>query len=595
MDKRVLMASVISMGVVLVWIAFFGKPKHDDKTHAAPTTAVATAPATANPATAQAAADAAKKPEPAEHPDAAKHTDAAKSEKADAAKSEKAEGPPAPPAEKPAAVESTLELPKHYHATFTSEGAAPTHWVLLDPQYKEDNPRESNKQAEPIDLVKTKVPNLPLEVSFPSSSFKLPPDAVWKVEQTSDGSLVYTWEDDTTKVTKRFQAKPNSYEVPLTVTVENKSDKPEAHFFRIEMHGWHDPSVKQGGMFSRRVSQTQVACYVGGKAQRTQLDELLKKGGIEARGDVRWVGIGEQYFFEGVALAQSQEEKVCNLAGAADGSMSSILTVGSRTVPAHGKTEYQLVAFMGPKILAQLDAVQVGGQTAHMGDVLEFRMWGLTEWLERPMLAVLKAIHFVLPNWGVAIIILTIILKAVTWFPTQKSMKSMKAMAKLKPEMDKIKARFGDDKNALNLATMELYKKHGVNPLGGCLPILIQMPIYIALYSMLGNSVELYRSPFVWWIRDLTAADPYFVLPIVTGLLMFLQQLTQPTTPDAQQKMMMYLTPVMYTAFSIFLPAGLTIYILTNTLLTFVQQWLMNRGEKPTRPKAAATTKPARA
>jgi YidC/Oxa1 family membrane protein insertase len=583
MDKRVLMASVISMGVVLVWIAFFGKPKHDGKKDEAPTAAVATAPATANPATAQATADAAKKPEPAKQAEAAKEPDAAKSDKA--------EGPPAPPAPKAPAVESTLEQAKLYRATFTSEGAAPTHWVLLDPQYKEDNPRQSNKQAEPIDLVKTQVPNLPLEVSFPSSSFKLPPDAVWKVEPTTDGSLVYTWEDDTTKVTKRFAPKPHTYEVPLTVTVENKSDKPAPHFFRIEMHGWHDPNVKQGGMFSRRVSQTEVACYVGGKVQRTHLDELLKKGGVEARGDVRWVGVGEQYFIDGVALAQSPEEKVCNLAGAADGSMSSILTVGSRTVPAHGKTEYQLVAFMGPKILSQLDAVQVGGQSARLGDVLEFRMWGLTEWLERPMLAVLKAIHFVLPNWGVAIIILTIILKAVTWFPTQKSMKSMKAMAKLKPEMDKIKARFGDDKNALNMATMELYRKEGVNPLGGCLPVLIQMPIYIALYSMLGNSVELYRSPFVWWIRDLTAADPYFVLPILTGVLMFLQQLTQPTTPDPQQKMMMYLTPVMYTAFSIFLPAGLTIYILTNTVLTFVQQWLLNRSE----PTAAATTKPARA
>ena len=581
MDKRVLFASVISMGVVLVWIAVFGKPKHDQKPAGEPTTAVATAPATANPATAnpataQAVADAEKKPAPANG-------------------AEKPEGPPAPPPANPTPVESTLEQAKHYRATFTSEGAAPTHWVLLDPQYKEDNPRQSNKQAEPIDLVKTTVPNLPLEVSFPSSSFNLPPDASWKVESTADGSLVYVWEDANAKVTKRFASKPNSYEVPITVTVENKSDKPQPHFFRIEMHGWHDPNVKQGGMFSKRVSQTQVACYVGGKAKREQLDELLKKGAVEARGDVRWVGVGEQYFFDGVALAQSPEEKVCNLAGAPDGSMSSILTVGSRTVPPHGKTEYQLVAFMGPKILAQLDAVQVAGQTAHMGDVMEFRVWGLTEWLERPMLAVLKAIHFVLPNWGVAIIILTIILKAVTWFPTQKSMKSMKAMAKLKPEMDKIKERFGDDKNALNLATMELYKKHGVNPLGGCLPILIQMPIYIALYSMLGNSVELYRSPFVAWIRDLTAADPYFVLPLLTGALMFIQQKTQPASPDPQQKMMMYLTPVMFTAFSIFLPAGLTIYILTNTVLTFLQQWLMNRGDKPTRPKAAATTKPARA
>ena len=120
----------------------------------------------------------------------------------------------------------------------------------------------------------------------------------------------------------------------------------------------------------------------------------------------------------------------------------------------------------------------------------------------------------------------------------------------------------------MNLEVMELYKKHGINPLGGCLPMLIQMPIYIALYSMLGNSVELYRSGFVGWIHDLTAPDPFFVLPLLTGVLMFVQQKLSPTPPDPQQKMMMYMMPVMFTAFSIFLPAGLTIYILTNTLLT---------------------------
>jgi YidC/Oxa1 family membrane protein insertase len=250
---------------------------------------------------------------------------------------------------------------------------------------------------------------------------------------------------------------------------------------------------------------------------------------------------------------------------------------------------------MGPKILSQLDAVTVAGQQAHLGDVIDYGWLGsVTEWLSRPMLVVLKAIHYVVRNWGLAIIVLTILIKLVTFIPTQQSMKSMKAMAKLKPEMDKLRERFGNDKNQLNLAMMELYKKHGVNPLGGCLPILIQMPVYIALYSMLGNSVELYRSPFLGWIRDLTAADPYFVLPVLTGALMFLQQKTQPTPPDPQQKTMMYLMPVMFTAFSIFLPAGLTIYILTNTILTFLQQWWLNRHDKPAKPKAVAT-KPARA
>jgi YidC/Oxa1 family membrane protein insertase len=364
-------------------------------------------------------------------------------------------------------------------------------------------------------------------------------------------------------------------------------------YLQWQLSGYQDPSVKPGGMFSKRVSQTQAACYTT-KVKRASFDDLLKKGKIDETGEVRWVAIAEQYFLTAITIAKTPPT-FCELQGAGDGSISALMTLPVQNIRGKAKAEYDAIAFMGPKILSQLDAVDVAGQPAHLGDIMEYGMWGATEWLSRPMLAVLKGIHFVLPNWGVAIIVLTILLKAVTWFPTQKSMKSMKAMAKLKPEMDKLKERFGDDKNQLNLATMELYKKHGVNPLGGCLPILIQMPIYIALYSMLGNSVELYRSPFVGWIRDLTAADPYFVLPILTGVLMFVQQRTQPTPPDPQQKMMMYLTPVMFTAFSIFLPAGLTIYILTNTVLTFLQQWLMNRGDKPARPKAVTTTKPARA
>ncbi|HEY2745552.1 MAG TPA: membrane protein insertase YidC [Polyangia bacterium] len=592
MDKRVLMASVVSMGVVLIWIAFFGKPKHDEKKTdvAAPTASVATA----NPATAQAAADGAKEPAP-------KPTEKS---------AEKTDGPPAPPPAKATPVESTLELAKHYRATFTSEGAAPTHWVLLDKQYKVDNPRESNKQAEPIDLVKTTVPNLPLTMIITSSpqagaQLSVPADAMWTPQpQTDPNVLSYVWEDAVARVEKRFTLVPGTYQVNLHVTIENKTDdKWMQPYVTWQLHGYQDPNIKPGGMFSKRVQLNSADCYNNGKVKRASFDELIKKGKVDQLGDVRWIAVAEQYFTTAIAVAPSTGQSVCTIEGGRDGSMSAMLALPVRNIhgqkPGPGitgdkKAEYDAVAFMGPKILSQLDAVQTAGASAHLGDLMEYGWGGLLEWLARPMLAVLKAIHFVLPNWGVAIIFLTIILKAVTWFPTQKSLKSMKAMAKLKPEMDKLKERFANDKNALNLATMELYKKHGVNPLGGCLPILIQMPIYIALYSMLGNSVELYRSPFVFWIRDLTAADPFFVLPIVTGLLMFVQQLTQPANPDQQQKMMMYLTPVMYTAFSIFLPAGLTIYILTNTLLTFIQQWLLKRDDKPARPKAVAT-KPARA
>jgi YidC/Oxa1 family membrane protein insertase len=568
MDKRVLLTTVVSMALVLGYVLFFAKkpapqqqPQQQQQQQAP----------TANPTAADAAkqAAAAKPAEPA------------------------TAGPPAPPAPKATPVETTIEQPKLYKAIFTSEGAAPKSWVLLDPQYKEDNPKATSKQAEPIDLVRRQVPNLPLEVTFPSSGFSLPPDAVWSAEpRGADGALVYTWEQGDVRVTKRFVPVPNSYQVQVTVTVENKGDKPLSHYFQVQMHGYQDPSIKPGGWLSRRVPQTTGVCYIGGKIKKGNLEELNKEQ-INELGKVTWVGIGEQYFLQAVALPPSDEQRRCNVFAAPDGSISSILTLASHEAPAHGKTEYQMVAFMGPKILAQLDAVQVAGQPGHLGDVMEYPLMGLTEWLARPMLVVLKAIHFVIPSWGIAIIVLTILVKLLTWYPTQKSMKSMKAMAKLKPEMDKLKARFGDDKNALNMATMELYKKHGVNPLGGCLPILIQMPVYIALYSMLGNSVELYRSPFLW-IRDLTAPDPYYILPLLTGALMFLQQKTQPTPPDPQQKGLMYAMPVMFTVFNLVWPAGLTIYILTNTILTFLQQLWMNRGDKPARPKAVAS-KPARA
>jgi YidC/Oxa1 family membrane protein insertase len=255
----------------------------------------------------------------------------------------------------------------------------------------------------------------------------------------------------------------------------------------------------------------------------------------------------------------------------------------------HEKAELEIAGFMGPKLVDQLDALKVGSVDAQLGKAMNY---GWTEAIARPMLAVLKGIHWAIPNWGLAIIALTILLKLITWWPTTKSMKSMKSMAKLKPEMDRLKEKYGDDKNRMNTEVMELYKKHGINPLGGCLPMLIQMPIYIALYSMLGNSVELYRSAFVGWIHDLTAPDPYFVLPLLTGVLMFAQQKLSPAPPDPQQKMMGYMMPVMFTAISLFLPSGLTIYILTNTLLTMLQQWWMNRHEpKPSKPAA----KPAKA
>jgi YidC/Oxa1 family membrane protein insertase len=247
-----------------------------------------------------------------------------------------------------------------------------------------------------------------------------------------------------------------------------------------------------------------------------------------------------------------------------------------------------MVAFVGPKLLAQLDAVNFAGADAKLGDAVNYGWW---EPIARPMLWVLMQIHRVVGNWGIAIIVITILLKLLLYYPNMRSMKSMKSMAALKPEMDRIKAKYGEDKNKQNQAVMELYKKHGINPLGGCLPMALQMPIYIAFYSMLSNAVQLYHASFVGPMNDMTA--PFWPLAVVTGALTFLQQKFAPQSPDnQQQKMMMYMMPVMFMFFTILLPSGLTLYILTNTVLSMVQQWWFNRSHPDlTRP----APKPARA
>lgn len=553
MDKRVLLTVAISMGILFVWTKFFMPPP----------------PPAAPPAQEQA--------QPAKEP--------APQATAPSEAGQAPEGKPAEPVvEKPAEIVDTVTKPGFYEAKFTSYGAAPRSFVLTDKQYTV----KVEGQDKPIDLVRTQPPLLPLTVAFPESDFAIPAGAAWEKVEGSESQLVYAWENERVRVEKRYQFLDDSYEVKLSVLVENKGDKPLRHQLELAMYGWQDPHVEAGGLFSQRAIMTEGMCDLNGKLKDKELQGLLKEP-IEATGPVRWVGIDEKYFVSAVATGAQGEDRRCRVSATGDGTITATLRHAPKTLQPKEKATYELATFFGPKILSKLDAVKVGGTDAKLGDAINY---GWTEAIARPMLAVLKAVYFVIPNWGAAIIFLTLLLKLLTWWPTQKSMKSMREMTKLKPEIDKLKAKYGDDKQKFNAAVMALYKERGVNPIGGCLPMLIQMPIYIALYSMLGNSVELYHSAFVAWIHDLTAPDPYYVLPLLTGAVMFAQQKTAPTPPDAQQKAMMYMMPLMFTAFSIFLPAGLTLYIFTNTVLTMAQQWWMNRGE-PRPHKAAA--KPAKA
>jgi len=196
-------------------------------------------------------------------------------------------------------------------------------------------------------------------------------------------------------------------------------------------------------------------------------------------------------------------------------------------------------------------------------------------------------------NWGIAIILLTIVVKLLTLYWTTKSMRSMKQMAALAPQMKALQEKYGDDKQRQQAETMALYKQHGVNPVAGCLPMLLQMPVWIALYRMLANAGELYRQPFIpGWIGDLTATDPYYVLPAILFITMFLQTRLQPATGDStQQKVMQYGMPIMFGAMAFFFPSGLTLYMLTNNVLSALHSIYMNKFDKQSMAIAAQLKK----
>jgi YidC/Oxa1 family membrane protein insertase len=225
--------------------------------------------------------------------------------------------------------------------------------------------------------------------------------------------------------------------------------------------------------------------------------------------------------------------------------------------------------FVGPKIQDRLKALAPG---------LELTVdYGWLTVIAQPLFWLLKAIHGLVGNWGWSIILLTVLIKAVFFKLSETSYKSMANMRRLQPRMTSIREKFAHDKQKMNQAMMELYKKEKINPMGGCLPIVVQIPVFIALYWMLLESVELRMAPFMLWIQDLSAADPFYVLPLLMGASMFIQQRLNPAPPDPIQAKVMMALPVVFTVFFLWFPSGLVLYWLVNNILSISQQWVITR------------------
>jgi YidC/Oxa1 family membrane protein insertase len=373
-------------------------------------------------------------------------------------------------------------------------------------------------------------------------------------------------------VRKTFRVGPKPFEIQLDLAVSGGA-APGA--VSLLYPAYQPPDAPTPGFFSGgEVFESVVpVCRAGDKTVRFDAKEKLEM----VAGTPRWFGLDQHYFVSAVLPAAEAGECFFAKLGAPGASAAGIrLTV-------NGPTRATFTAFAGPKQVDLLKAYGRGLESAiDYGPVTNFFAF-----FARILLWVMQRFHGLIHNWGVAIILLTVLVKVLLFPLTHKSMQSMQEMRKLQPEVEKLKAKFGDDKEKMNVAVMQLYQQHKVNPLGGCLPLLLQMPVWLALYATLQTSVELYRQPFLW-IRDLTAYDPIYVLPLAMGASSFVMQKLSPQPADnTQAKMLLYFMPAFFTFIMLKLPAGLTLYIFVNNLLTIVQQqWLMRKDAAAAPPAA---------
>lgn len=294
--------------------------------------------------------------------------------------------------------------------------------------------------------------------------------------------------------------------------------------------------------------------------QRFQLDS---SGG--------WAAMIQHYFLS-AWIAQPQEQNLLySIANVKR--YPATYTIGMRSqiqqIPAGQKGEFNAQLFVGPKNVQRLEEISPG---------LELTVdYGALTFLSKPLYWLLSFFHSFVGNWGFAIILLTLLVKAVFFKLSETSYKSMAKMRKVGPRLKTLKERYGDDRQKMNQAMMELYKTEKINPMGGCLPILVQIPVFIALYWALLESVDLRQAPFILWITDLSVRDPYFVLPLIMGASMLIQQKLNPAPPDPVQAKVMMALPIVFTVFFAFFPSGLVLYWVVNNVLSIAQQWVITK------------------
>ncbi len=380
--------------------------------------------------------------------------------------------------------------------------------------------------------------------------------------------MTWTSEDGSIAVTKTFVFQRGTHLIEVEHQIENRGDS--AWIGRQYRQLRHGPTPERASFFLYTFTG---AAYFDGKYNKEGF-ESLRDSPLEKRVEGGWVSVIEHYFMSAWIPGQDEINAMYGRAVPGAASIGTDYLIGLHsaeplTIAPGASGQLSTRLWVGPKMQEDLREIAPG---------LELTVdYGIFTFLSKPLFWLLRVIHDFVGNWGWSIIILTILIKLAFFHLSATSYRSMAKMRAVAPKLQALKERYKDDKQRMNTALMELYKKEKINPLGGCLPILVQIPVFIALYWVLLESVELRQAPWMLWIQDLSTRDPLFILPLLMGLTMFIQyKLNPPPMDPIQQKIFMAL-PVVFTVFFAFFPAGLVLYWFTNNLFSIGQQYVITR------------------
>ena len=453
----------------------------------------------------------------------------------------------------------TVETPL-YRAVFTSIGGGLKGFELK--KYKEGL-ADSSKN---IEIVKSlNAPLYPLQTGFSNTDalqFILPEKAVLlNASGQTKGIVLSSESQDGIRIEKKFVFSADTYNIKAEVSILNKSGKDLTSPLSTDLFS-HAGSVKED---EASYHHGPIA-HVNGNVER----KTIKDKQEIAKGKIGWAAIEDKYFIMAV-IPEDKESLVWSSLIVHQDIVRSRLDM-PLNLSSNSKAVKKYTIYIGPKEYSILKNIG-----ANLEEAIDF---GWFAFFARPLLLLLNFFYVYIHNYGLAIILLTVLIKIVFHPLTRQGLNSMKEMQRMQPQMLAIREKYKNDKEKMSKELMEFYKRNKVNPLGGCLPMVMQIPVFIALYNVLSASIEMRHAPFMLWIQDMSAKDPYLVTPILMGATMLWQQKMTPSAMDPQQAKIMLVMPVIFTFMFLSFPSGLVLYWLVNNVISIAQQYYIQKTVK---------------